>query len=258
MVRTRMQEDEKFDLSRCAGCGKEWRPNAHGYDKTEAYVGPEKVYVCSGGRSDYRGAKKSCILAARDKASRCPGCGAGGTPLGEICRECRKKIELAEGNPDVRDRQLYGFRTEKILGRVSVGYWAETDDVRRLGEKLETEARELVRLLAQGCTTGEYRPNQCNTRAVVPFASEEDKRRDSGKAGWEDPQAELLPRQAEALDEFARRLRPYFDHVYEYGKQTGHSFLVRLATGDMTREQFEELDEKVEKQKRGEAAEDES
>lgn len=261
MAKTTRAERSEPEM-KCAGCGKEFGERAsYGYQYVETYVGKEeKVYVCTGRYHDlYRKARKSCVQAARERAARCPGCDKERVQPGTICEACQEKIALVENTPDVAGRAFYDFDTERFFGDFA---WRgdEPREIEPLTRKLKEEARELMRLLARGAALGAYKEEghrRGGRSRVVPERSEKAQRTDYLEMpDYEDPAAELLPRQAEALSEFGKRLKPYFDHVYALGKSTGHSFLVRLATGDMTREQFEELDEKVEKEKRGEAAEE--
>lgn len=240
-IRTvRHKAEIKDDGVHCFGCGGEFPEGAYGGMRNhEVVLSPEHcVHVCM----TSRGPLKTCVRKAREKASVCPGCGNAGIEPGDICEACYEAIDAAKKVPELKDLRRIGIDPRAVFGSFSSADAPAAE-----------EALELTRLLARAVTGpgGEYAPRGNGAGLAFSIADRYSHNPDSD---W--PVAYMTRPQIDALREFTTRLARVADLNRKVGKAEGHRILVRLAQGDLSLKEFEQLEDKARAQE-AQAIEDE-
>jgi len=176
--------------------------------------------------------RKGCAVKARDKAGLCPGCGERigehGLQSRGICADCLDAIDCA-GKARTKPVRWYSLD--------AAGFFSYLSDSEEAGG---VATRRAVQELAQAlsCNERRYLPN--GRHDGVGSGASQIPQSDRG-GGYEHPRVELDEDQAAHLTTLAGLLYQIVESARRRGVDQGSSLLRRLATGEKTVNDFEDL-----------------
>lgn len=227
----------------CAGCDAAL-PKSTYSDGPGGYaieIAPHvSVRVCYGrGRGQ---PSVACIVKARERARRCPGCGAEDTKIGDICKDCTTNIERGR---TLKDRKLEWW----CIVANGLGPYLAFDVERGQGRSgsnraypLEELAKLLVTALAVGRIDAGHRYGGVgDDNRIIPCGH--GVRID----GSDKFHVEVTHEQGEAMAALVKAIRQVMYLSYRDGLADGKDALGRLARGDTSVRDFERHDDEQEK-----------
>jgi hypothetical protein len=223
----------------CDGCGKSLMSGTGLHRRVRGCtieIAPGcSVIICESKRYTRGGVwVDGCLIKAKAKKLVCPGCGGEYRYVIGVCRDCKAAIEKAKLNKTPMEKitihQADFFRY--IPSDYSRG---ESEYVQRLEIRL---GEALVGVL-MGPGTRRLECLGYGLR-IVPSSGE------AGRTTTANPCLEVAKSQADALDVLMKLLEEIYDRQRLEGRKEGRSLLVQLARGEMTVDELNERDKKLE------------
>jgi hypothetical protein len=221
----------------CAGCEKVSRDLRVLFELAPGV----NVRLCPGRYRDVP--KKSCLISALQKAERCPGCGKGGkddpdhrTELGKLCSTCRGIVDRAQS----LDATAAGELLMHVFDRYALNAPAHNRTIEELHEAFTQH-------LARACAGVQARHAESTTRWRINgeaggrfggYTPDRESRRMRADDVY-GPAVDLLPAQAEAVQQLFTTIQQLTDAAHALGRAEGSNLLVQLARGEVSPQKFD-------------------